>query len=86
MSLCIDRSDNIIINQGGTAHRTGWVIVRVVKDFQSMEVCGLAVARGQGRYTGGMYRTTVKGSCLRIEGELSVQSFLAATGWTPGAR
>ena len=40
MSLCIDTRDNVVDNEGGKAHRTGWVIVCVVKDFKSKEVIG----------------------------------------------
>lgn len=84
MSICIDRSRNVIINAHGRAYRTGWVVLPVVRDCDSMQQTGWCLSRGEGNYTGGVFRTAAHGPVIRLDcrlDELTADAFRALTGW-----
>lgn len=87
MSIAIDKARNVIVNASGRAHRTGWVIVPMVKDLSSLEQTGWALSQGLGYHDGGIFRLQTRGPVVRMEGrpnDLTVDSFQALTGWVLG--
>ncbi len=84
MSLCIDKRDNVVVNEGGKAHRTGWVIVRVVKDFESKEVIGHCLSRGEGNGSNPI-KVVTRGPMIRLQcslDALTIAEFKKLTGWS----
>lgn len=86
MGLCIDRNHNVIINMGGRAHHTGWVVLTVVKDLYGMEPVGKCLSRGRGYCKGALHKTEAWGAILRYEEPLTAESFRAITEWSPEVR
>lgn len=74
MSLTIDRNSAIIINRGGRAHRTGWV--RLADGSIAPGTTDVKVRRGQT-----VHMTTATGGALPVGGALTVERFMALTGW-----
>lgn len=79
-NITIDRAENVIINKGGKAHSTGWVVL------DSSRVGGTPrLARGTGGYvvSKGMYTVNAKGAEIPVSLPLSVAEFERLTGWQP---
>lgn len=85
MAIAIDRNRNVIVNTVGAAHRTGWVLIPLVKDLASLEQRGWCLSRGRGYHTGKMHKTETWGEVIQIDGELTVDKFVQLTGWAPDA-
>lgn len=79
-NVTIDRAENVIINRGGKAHLTGWVVSGAHRVGATPELM-----RGKGEYVPakGCFVTTVKGDPIKVTVPLSVAEFERLTGWTP---
>lgn len=78
MSITIDRNKNIIVNSGGKAHCTGYVLIERAADA--------AVAKGigyikLGKVTKHVTKATEAPVWKGTRADLTVDSFKAATGW-----
>jgi len=77
MALVIDKFGNIIVNAGGKAHRTGWVVLNSQgKDKE--------IAPGFGYHAKGVFRQKIgvtKPIPVNIP-DLTVDQFKTLTGWT----
>ncbi|MDY7537695.1 hypothetical protein QN372_00900 [Undibacterium sp. RTI2.1] len=83
MSIVIDRNQNVIVNQAGRAHITGWVAV----GFHGIDD-QVALAKGAG------YQATKSNKTTHItqqsetpvwagkSGDLTLELFKSVTGWT----
>lgn len=77
MALQIDRGFNVVINQGGIAHRPGYVFVTETASSNGK------LFKGNGGHNGSFFQYKTEGASL-FEGsreELTLSRFLDVTGW-----
>lgn len=79
MSITIDRNQNIIISQGGEAHRTGYVAIGY---HAAGSDCDVIIARGVGYYEKGAHHTDASKAIWRGKrDQLTADLFQQVTGW-----
>ena len=81
-NVTIDRAENVIINKGGKAHCTGWVLL----GFHGSNGAP-RLARGTGGYdqAKGCYVVDSGAPEIPVSVPLSVADFERLTGWAPEA-
>ena len=81
-NITIDRAENVIVNKGGKAHHTGWVVTEAFRVGGSP-----ALRKGTGGYNAasGSYTTDTTGQAIPVSPPLSVTEFQRLTGWAPEA-
>jgi hypothetical protein len=79
MSISIDRDCNVIVNTKGCAHVTGWVVLK----YHRAGVDTIELARGRGYHVGSEHFTFASEPPVWTgrRDELTLESFLALTGW-----
>ena len=80
MSMQIDRNENVIINQGGIAHRTGYIIIGKNGMGNTLEL-----APGHGGHTvatGHFQKQTGPTIWKGKREDFNKEHFLKVTGWT----
>lgn len=81
-NVTIDRAENVIVNQDGIAHTTGWVVL------ESSRIGGTPrLARGTGCYekAKGCYVVNASAPEIPVSLPLSVDDFKRLTGWAQNA-
>lgn len=79
MSIVIDRFTQVIINQGGKAHFTGWHVPRIGQIGPKQ----LYLQRGKSGWKGGVFWFQPEGPIVPYDGKLTKELFVQLTGWTP---
>lgn len=83
MSIDVDKFGNVIVNQGGIAHRPGWVAISVKQNTLGQNE-NWHLVRGFGYWEAGLFKVKSNGRPIKVEcnpSELSIDQFIGLTGW-----